>query len=170
MKLGSQLEEIASLVAEKTNDCLASIHVDAAGLIRLGNTNDERLENFNQLILKAESLGGKIMIPTFSYTYPKKVPFNILETPSDVGVVTEFVRKRNPLKRTADGMFSYLLFNNDPDSRYFNMIEYEIFGNDSLIGELFKSLQKNNKSWVCFSQCPNRGTFYRTTAEGALSI
>ena len=144
MKLNEQLENMARLIAEKTKDCLASIHIDAAGLIRLGETHDERLENFNQLILRAESLGGKIMIPTFSYTYPKKMPFNLLETPSDVGIVTEYLRKKNPLKRTADGMFSYLLFNNDQNSSYFNVEDYEIFGDDSLIGELF-----NSNGYIC---------------------
>ena len=45
LELASQLEDMATLIAEKTNDCLASIHIDAAGLIRLGETNDDRLEN-----------------------------------------------------------------------------------------------------------------------------
>ena len=144
MKLENQIEKMARLIAKKTKDCLASIHIDAAGLIRLSERNDDHLKNFNQLILRAESLGGNIMIPTFSYTYPQNIPFNLLETPSEVGIVTEYVRKKNPLKRTADGMFSYLLFNNDPNSRYFDMKDYEIFGNDSLIGELF-----NSNGYIC---------------------
>ena len=102
MKLNIQLEKMARLIAEKTKVCIASIHIDAAGLIRLGERNDERLENFNQLILRAESLGGNIMIPTFSYSYPKNIPFNLLETPSEVGIVTEYVRKKNPLKGDRD--------------------------------------------------------------------
>ena len=84
------------------------------------------------------------MIPTFSYTYPKRVAFNLLETPSEVGIITEYVRKKNPLKRTADGMFSYLLYNNDPNSHYYDIGDYEIFGDDSLIGELF-----NKNGYIC---------------------
>ena len=80
MKLNEQLEKMAELMSEKTKDCLASIHIDIAGLIRLGEMADDCLENFNQLILRVESLGGNIMIPTFSYTYPKNIPFNLLDT------------------------------------------------------------------------------------------
>ncbi len=144
MKLANKLEELSGLISKKSKDCLASIHIDAAGLIRLGETSEEMLENFNQLIIRAESMGGNIMIPTFSYTYPKKVPFSLLETPSEVGIVTEYVRKRNPLKRTADGMFSYLLFDNNQKSCFFDIVDYEPFGDNSLIGELF-----NSNGYIC---------------------
>ena len=156
MELDPKFEELACLIADKTSGCLASIHIDASGLIRLGDDNGERLENFNKLILRIESLGGKVMIPTFSYSYPKDEQFNMLETPSDVGIVTEYIRKRNPLKRTADGMFSYLLFNNDPESQYFDVVDYEIFGKDSLIAELF-----NANGYIC---CVGN-VFYNTPTE-----
>lgn len=142
--MDKKIEKMAGLIAKKTMSSLASIHIDVAGLIRLGQTSAECLENFNQLILKAELLGGNIMIPTFSYTYPQNKPFNLLDTPSEVGIATEYIRKKNPLKRTADGMFSYLLFNNDFNSPYFDVNDYEIFGNDSLIGELY-----NSNGYIC---------------------
>lgn len=99
------MKSIANTIAAKTKDRLASIHIDAIGLIRLGHTNEERLENFDRILVSAEQMGGNIMIPTFSYTYPKKEVFSILETPSDVGLVTEFLRKRYPHKRTIDPFF-----------------------------------------------------------------
>ena len=129
-------ESIAVLIAEKTRDRLASIHIDAIGLIRLGKTNEERLDRFDRIICLAESKGGNIMIPTFSYTFPKEEIFDVLETPSDVGLVTEFLRKRHPHKRTADPFFSYLVFGEKGFGHY-EVRDYECFGEDSLIGDLF---------------------------------
>ena len=115
MKLASKLEEFSRLISLKSKDCLASIHIDMAGLIRLGETSEEMLENFNQLIIRAESMGGNIMIPTFSYTYPKKVPFSLLETPSEVGIVTEYLRKKYFEKSNGQDVF-FLLFDNNQKS------------------------------------------------------
>lgn len=124
------------MLAAKTKDRLASIHIDAIGLIRLGQTNEERLNNFSQIISFAEQIGGNIMIPTFSYTYPKNEIFSVLETPSDVGAVTEFLRKSYPYKRTIDPFFSYLVFGGKwPE--YFKVQDYECFGDKSLIADLF---------------------------------
>ncbi len=130
------MKSIANTIAAKTKDRLASIHIDAIGLIRLGHTNEERLENFDRILVSAEQMGGNIMIPTFSYTYPKKEVFSILETPSDVGLVTEFLRKRYPHKRTIDPFFSYLVFG-EKRSGYLKVQDYECFGDKSLIADLF---------------------------------
>ena len=47
MNLSNKLEEFSRLISKKSKDCLASIHIDMAGLIRLGETSEEMLENFN---------------------------------------------------------------------------------------------------------------------------
>lgn len=130
------MNSLVSLIAEKTKDRLASIHIDAIGLIRLGETNEERLDRFDDLICSAESMGANIMIPTFSYTFPKNEVFDVVETPSDVGLVTEFLRKCHPHKRTADPFFSYLVFGKK-GLGHFEVRDYECFGDDSLIGSLF---------------------------------
>lgn len=130
------MKSIAHVIAAKTKDRFASIHIDAIGLIRLGQTNEERLNNFSQIISSAEQMGGNIMIPTFSYTYPKNEIFSVLETPSDVGAVTEFLRKSYPHKRTIDPFFSYLVFGKK-GSEHFKVQDYECFGNKSLIADLF---------------------------------
>jgi len=136
-----ELDDLAKLLAEKTRHRMASIHIDAGGLIRLGSTNAQRLERFNMLCLAAESYGANLMIPTYSYTHArnKGVPFDVLHTPSIVGAVTEYLRQRNPHKRTIDGLFSYLLFSNQPDPRHFRPGDYESFGDDSLVGQLYRS-------------------------------
>lgn len=143
------------MIAEKTKDRFASIHIDAIGLIRLGRTNDERLECLDQMITSVERLGGNIMIPTFSYTYPKNEAFCVRGTPSDVGLVTEYLRKRHPHKRTIDPFFSYLVFG-EHKSEYFEVRDYECFGNRSLIADLFL---KNG--YVC---CIGN-VFYNTPTE-----
>jgi aminoglycoside N3'-acetyltransferase len=130
------MKSIAHVIAAKTKDRFASIHIDAIGLIRLGQTNAKRLNHFDQIISSAEQMGGNIMIPTFSYTYAKNQVFDILETPSDVGLVTEFLRERYPYKRTIDPFFSYLVFG-EKGSAHFKIGDYECFGEKSLIGDLF---------------------------------
>jgi len=130
------MKSISHVIATKTKDRFASIHIDAIGLIRLGHTNEERLNHLDQIISSAEQMGGNIMIPTFSYTYPKNQVFSILETPSDVGLVTEFLRKRYPYKRTIDPFFSYLVFG-EKGPAHFGVRDYECFGDKSLIGDLF---------------------------------
>jgi len=103
------LKAIADVIAEKTRDRMASIHIDAIGLIRLGQNNQERLVNFDRIVISAVREGANIMVPTFSYTYPKNEVFDILQTPSNVGLATEFLRKRHSCKRTIYPFFSYLL-------------------------------------------------------------
>ena len=132
----SDMKNVARIIADKTRDRLASIHIDAIGLIRLGRTNEERLNHFNEIITFAESIGANIMIPTFSYTFPKNEIFDILETPSDVGLVTEFIRKCHPYKRTIDPFFSYLVFGKY-GLEHFEVRDYECFGDNSMIGNLF---------------------------------
>jgi aminoglycoside 3-N-acetyltransferase len=149
------MRAISSIIAEKTKVRLASIHIDAIGLIRLGHTNQERLERLSQIISSAEQMGGNVMIPTFSYTYPKNEVFNILETPSDVGLVTEFLRKRFPHKRTTDPFFSYLVFGGK-GSEHLEVRDYECFGEKSLIADLF-----NQDGYIC---CIGN-VFYNTPTE-----
>ncbi|HEY9070146.1 MAG TPA: AAC(3) family N-acetyltransferase [Candidatus Ozemobacteraceae bacterium] len=135
MSRSETMEHIARILAEKTRDRFATIHIDAAGLIRLGETNDERLNNFERILTTAESLGGNFAVPVFSYSYGKNEVFNILETPSTVGRVTEYLRKRRPHRRTVDPFFSFLLYGN-VGMAHCLVRDYECFGDQSLFAEL----------------------------------
>ena len=121
----------------KLNEDFTELLALIDGLVLLGEVTSRSMD---YLISFGERLSIKLISSALNDLGKKSIPL----TGKEVGIVTEYVRKKNPLKRTADGMFSYLLFNNDPNSRYFDMKDYEIFGNDSLIGELF-----NSNGYIC---------------------
>ncbi|OUR98840.1 hypothetical protein A9Q84_05350 [Halobacteriovorax marinus] len=141
--MSEKIKKMSELIAMKTKGSLASVHMDFAGLIRLGETNEERLENFFSLIDLSCISGANIMIPTFSYSYPKNQIYDILNTPSSVGFVTEFLRKKFSSYRTADPLFSYILPRRE-ESPHFEVKDSESFGEDSLIAELF-----NLNGYIC---------------------
>lgn len=127
------------MLAGKTKNNPAAIHIDFIGLIRLGKNNTGRLDEFCNLLKETESKGGNICIPAYSLSYTKNEDYNILETPSsNIGVVSEFVRKKFPELRTVDALFSYISFGKNISRDHFNVNDYESFGNDSLVGEIFE--------------------------------
>ena len=72
-----------------------SFHIDYIGLFKLGKTSDERIMNFERLIDK-NFIENKstVLVPTYSYSYTKKETYDMLNSESDVGYVTEELRKR----------------------------------------------------------------------------
>ena len=118
---------------------LFSFHIDYIGLLRLGKTNDERINNFQKLISDHFiNNGSTILIPTYSYSYTKKETYDMQNSESTVGYVTEALRKKNNALRTMDPLFSYIVFGNGLSGDYYHSRDYECFGNDSLVSELYK--------------------------------
>jgi aminoglycoside 3-N-acetyltransferase len=50
---------------------------------------------------------GTLVMPTFSYSFTKGETFDVRNTPSAVGMVTERFRTRPSVRRTADPIFSF---------------------------------------------------------------
>lgn len=132
-------ESLTDLLAGKTKNNPAAIHIDFIGLIRMGKDNAGRLEEFCNLLKETESKGGNICIPAYSLSYTKNEDYNILETPSsNIGIVSEYVRQNSSALRTVDALFSYITFGKNISRDHFEVKNYESFGNDSLVGELFE--------------------------------
>ncbi|MFZ0035367.1 MAG: AAC(3) family N-acetyltransferase [Sedimentisphaerales bacterium] len=129
--------EFVKLLVQKTRQNPISVHIDAVGLLRLASTNDARLSEFSDIISQTNRQGGNIIIPTYSYSYTKNEDYDILHTPSEIGVVTEYLRNKFAAKRTVDALFSYLVFAGRISDKHFEVKDYEPFGDESLIGELF---------------------------------
>lgn len=123
--------------SKKTRDNPISVHLNPIGLLRMGKSNEERFFKFNSFLKEVEKNDGNIAIPTYSYSFVKNEIFNQQETPSSLDQASEYVRTKNRLKRTADPMFSYLLFGQSFSSRYFTPESYASFGQNSLIEEIF---------------------------------
>ena len=123
--------------SNETKDRPMALHVSPIGLIRLGVNNDKRFNRLNQFLNEVHKHNGNIALPTFSYSYVNNEIYNMQNTCSRLDVVSEYLRKKNKLKRTADPNFSYLLFGNNFSNEHFKVQNYNSFGNNSLIDELY---------------------------------
>jgi len=126
-----------STVASKTKNNPLIIHINPVGLFRLGHNNEERFNKFNTVLNDIQNSGGNIAIPTYSYSYAQNKLYDMRNTPSNLDEVSEYLRKKNVIKRTMDPNFSYLLFGNNFSMRHFEIADSSSFGSDSLIDDVF---------------------------------
>jgi aminoglycoside 3-N-acetyltransferase len=49
---------------------------------------------------------GRLMVPTFTYSFTRDAPYDTAASPSTVGVLSERFRQRRGVRRTADPIFS----------------------------------------------------------------
>ncbi len=69
--------------------------------------NERRLDLLIEAIDAAIGGDGTLVMPTFSYSFTKGEAFDICNTPSAVGMVTERFRTQPGVCRTADPIFSF---------------------------------------------------------------
>ena len=126
-------------ISQKTKNKPMFMHINPIGLLRLGRTNEQRFEAFNNILNKLQNKGGNVAIPSYSYSFAKKDIYDIQNTPSDLDETSEYLRVNNNLKRTRDANFSYLLFGDGFSNRHLEVTSesYSSFGEGSLIEEVF---------------------------------
>ncbi|MGB6775895.1 MAG: AAC(3) family N-acetyltransferase [Terriglobales bacterium] len=73
----------------------------------VGSDNEQRLDLLIEAIEAAIGSQGTLLMPTFSYSFTKGEPFDICNTPSAVGMVSERFRTRPGVRRTLDPIFSF---------------------------------------------------------------
>jgi aminoglycoside N3'-acetyltransferase len=137
---------LAEILASKTKNNPVFLHIDSIGLLNFGKHVGEsineilenKLENFNHTLNIAEEFGGNILIPAFSYSTTNEELFDIQHTPSTIGGGMEFLRRKNPEKRSADPMFSYTVFSQNHILQDREVRDYETFGNNDLISKVFE--------------------------------
>jgi aminoglycoside 3-N-acetyltransferase len=113
------------------------IHINPIGLIRTGKNNVSRFLKLNTVLNKIKDYGGNMAVPAYSYTYTKNEIYDLVNTPSDLNEISEYLRANNKDKRTADANFSYLLFGDGFSNRHFSVSDYSSFGEGSLIDEVY---------------------------------
>ncbi len=125
---------------------------------------EQRLDLLIEAIEAAIGASGTLVIPTFSYSFTKGEPFDILCTPSAVGMVSERFRTLPGVCRSPDPIFSFAC--RGPLARELCAIPVkECFGPDSV----FAALHRLNAHIVDLGCSMNRGgTFvhYVETAHG----
>jgi aminoglycoside 3-N-acetyltransferase len=129
--------EFVSKITQLSSSKPIVLHIDFIGLYRVGDTNEERLKNFSNLMEILGKNSQPIAIPSFSYSYTDNQVFDIKNSPSKTGYVTEYLRKNSAAKRTIDGIFSYLTYSDLFDSRHYEVDDYESFGKNGIAGEIF---------------------------------
>ena len=83
------------------------LHIDALVTAYVNGVSIE--EKIDTLISGFTNLIGKkgtLVLPTFSYSSTKNEPFNPLTTKSEVGIITEYFRKRKDVLRSLNPIFS----------------------------------------------------------------
>jgi len=99
--------------------------------------NEQRLDLLIEAIEAAIGHGGTLVIPTFSYSFTKGEPFDISNTPSTVGMVSERFRKLPGVHRTSDPIFSFAC--RGPLAREFCALPIrECFGAESVFAALHR--------------------------------
>ena len=125
-------------LSHKTKSNPLIVHINPVGLFRMARSNKERFEKFNIMLNEVQNNGGNIAIPTYSYSYTKKEVYDVLNTPSGLDKISEYLRVNNKKKRTTDANFSYLLFGNGFPGKHFTVPNhYSSFGEESLIDDVF---------------------------------
>ncbi len=88
-------------------------------------------------------------MPTFTYSFCSDEPFDIAQTPSAVGVLTEYFRRLPGVRRTNDPIFSSAVRGAVPsewEKRLFAISDVDCFGERSI----FSYLREVNASFVFF--------------------
>jgi aminoglycoside 3-N-acetyltransferase len=88
-------------------DAIVAAQFSAMPAITPAMPNEHRLDLLIDAIESAVGSDGTLVMPAFSYSFTKGEPFDICNTPSAVGMVTERFRKRPTVRRTSDPIFSF---------------------------------------------------------------
>jgi aminoglycoside 3-N-acetyltransferase len=126
--------------------------------------NERRLDLLIEAIEAAIGGDGTLVMPAFSYSFTRGEPFDICNTPSTAGMLTERFRTRPGVRRTADPIFSFAT--RGPLARELCAIPVkECFGAESV----FAALHRLNAHIIDLGCSMSRGgTFvhYVETAHG----
>lgn len=125
---------------------------------------DRRLDLLIGAIEAAIGAAGTLVIPTFSYSFTKGEPFDVLNTPSTVGMVSERFRTLPGVCRTLDPIFSFACRGPAADELMASPVR-ECFG----VASVFAALHRMNAHIVNLGCSMSRGgTFvhYVETAHG----
>ncbi|MDC0407651.1 AAC(3) family N-acetyltransferase [Candidatus Thioglobus sp.] len=133
---------MSSLTLQEVANCTKNkpliIHINSLGLLRMGVDNNDRFSNLNTVLNKIQGKGGNIAIPTFSYSYTNQEMYDVINTPSSLDDLSEYLRRCNSKKRTTDPNFSYLMFGNSFSRKHLKVSDYSTFGADSLIDDVYR--------------------------------
>tara|TARA_Y100000310_G_C20627704_1_gene786887 strand:+ start:288 stop:1055 length:768 start_codon:yes stop_codon:yes gene_type:complete len=89
--------------------------------------------------IKTVVSSGDILMPTYTYSFTKDEIYDVENTPSRVGSLTNYFRKLPSVYRTLDPIFSVAVLGDD---KYMECDDKDCFGENSIYSELLKSKAK----------------------------
>lgn len=102
--------------------------------------NEGLLSALIKALTKSVGESGTIAMPTFTYSFCERLPYNVAETPSTVGVLGEFFRKQHGVTRTRHPIFSVAICGKKKE--FLSNVSKDSFGDDSIFGRLRETKAK----------------------------
>lgn len=114
------------------------VHSDVGnfGKISTWISKEKYLDAFLDSFKEAVGRTGTIIMPTFTYSFCNGELFDLQNTPSTVGVFTEYFRKQKGVIRSIDPIFSVAAFGSL--GTYFTNVGTNCFGENSIFDKLYK--------------------------------
>lgn len=120
---------------ERGDSVFVHSNLQSFGKLSKNITKDEFLESFVEALTRVIGKKGNIIMPTFSYSFCKDELFDPDSTPSTVGILTEYFRKKSEAKRSIDPIFSVAAIG--PDKEYFTDVGTDCFGKKSIFEKMY---------------------------------
>ncbi|WP_371372064.1 AAC(3) family N-acetyltransferase [Sporomusa aerivorans] len=128
------------------------VHSDISVFGKIANYDrDSFLNSHVECLSQAVGKTGTVIMPTFSYSFCKGEIYDPLNTPSDVGILTEFFRNQPGVLRTKHPIFSVAVSGASKDA--FLDIGRDSFDNDSIFGKIRKANGKIVFFGASFHSC-----------------
>lgn len=137
------------------------LHCDAFFLAQIsGSSTLEKMDFFFNVLDQLLGEHGTLILPTFTYSFTKGEEFNLEQTPSTVGLLTEYFRKREGVKRSKDPNFSIACSGRHKE-KFINAPIHDTFGLDSIFGILYSQ----NAHIICLGCSFDRITYTHYVEE-----
>lgn len=162
-------EEIVKKLAESWKESgiyegdLVLVHSALSGFLKrykeknIFITPDMILDSF----ISAVGINGTLLFPTYNFDFTKGILFDIKNTRSETGVLTEVARLRKNSYRTGHPLFSFAIIGAQIE-KFKSLKNYTAFGSDSPFAMLLKSDGKIAALDVAGENCM---TFYHHIEE-----
>ena len=138
-----------------SNSDLVMLHIDSAVCAQYKfKSNKKKVDFFCEELLDFFKDNGTIIIPTFTYSFTKKVNFNPKNSKSKVGYFSEVFRKKKEVLRTNHPIFSVAV-KGKLEKKIMNCSIKDCFGNKTF----FDFFYKNNGKIICVGCDLDRITF-----------
>ncbi len=82
------------------------VHGDAAIALMSGKDVNKELNKLFDNIISFLGKRGTLVVPAFSYSFTQGKNFNVEKSPSEIGIFSEYFRKRKDVKRSNHPIFS----------------------------------------------------------------